>query len=99
MDFKRRHHQLVNLHSRSLVVGYIENKIITNQVEEERLFHLLQFLSFVKSLKLNPLKDCKKHQIKKQLYYGLYGLKFPLGKFVKFTGMQLSNQSERHTNE
>ena len=38
------------------------------------------------------MKDCKKHQIKKQL---CYVLKFPLSKFVKFTGMQLSNQSER----
>lgn len=82
----------MNLHSRSLVVDYIENQIITNQVEEERLFHLLQFLSFVKSLKLNPLKDCQKHRIKKQLYYGL---KFPLSKFYRFTGMKVSNQSER----
>jgi len=92
VDFQRRHHQLLNLTSRSLVISSIENQIITNQVEEERLFHLLQFLSFVKSLKLNPLKDCKKHRIKKQFYYGL---KFPLSQFVKFTGMQLSYQSER----
>ena len=56
------------------------------------MFHLLQFLSFVKSLKLNPFKDCQKHRIKKQLYYGL---KFPLSKFVKFTGMQLLHQSDR----
>jgi|TARA_B110000046_G_scaffold157343_1_gene168633 hypothetical protein len=90
--FSKTTSSVVNLHSRSLVIGYIENQIITNQVEEERLFHLLQFLSFVKSLKLNPLKDCKKHRIKKQLYYSL---KFPLSKFIKFTGMQLSNQSER----
>ena len=83
---------MVHLDSRSLVLNYIENQIITNQIEEERLFHLLQFLSFVKSLKLNPLIDCQKYQIKKQLYYGL---KFPLSTFVKFTGMQLSNQSER----
>ena len=92
VDFQRRHRQLVNLHSRSLVVDYIGNQIITNQVEEERLFHLLQFLSFVKSLKLNLLKDCQKHWIKKQLYYGL---KFPLSKFYRFTGMKVSNQSER----
>ena len=71
VDFQRRHRQLVNLHSRSLVIGYIENQIMTNRGDEERFFHLLQFLSFVKSLK------------------------FPLSKFVKFTGMQLSNQSER----
>ena len=92
VDFQRRHRQLVNLHSRSLVVGYIENQIITNQIEEERLFHLLQFLSFVKSLKLNPFKDCQKHKIKNQFYYEL---KFPLIKFVTFTGMQLSNHCER----
>ena len=49
MDFQRRHHQLLNLTSRSLVINYLENQIITDQVEEERLFHLLQFLSFVKS--------------------------------------------------
>lgn len=89
VDFQRRHHQLLNVTSQSLVVSYLKNKIITNHVEEERLFHLLQFLSFVKSLKLN---DCKKHRIKKQFYYGL---KFPLSQFVKFTGMQFSNQSER----
>ena len=56
------------------------------------MFHLLQFLSFVKSLKLNPFKDCQKHRIKKQLYYGL---KFPLSQFVKFTDIHLSNHSKR----
>ena len=63
-----------------------------NLEEEERLFHLFQFLSFVKSLELNPFKDCKKHRIKKQFYYGL---KFPLSQFVKFTGIQISKQSQR----
>ena len=94
VDFRRRHqgYHIVNLTSRWLVTSYLENQIIKNQEEEERLFHLLQFLSFVKSLQLNPLKDCKRHRIKKQNYYGL---KFPLSKFVKFTGMQLSNHSER----
>lgn len=92
VDFQRRHHQLVNLTSRSLVISYLDNQLIRNQEEEERLFHLLQFLSFVKSLELNPLKDCKKLIIKNQFYYEL---KFPLSKFVKFTGMQLSNKSKR----
>ena len=92
MDFQRRHHQLVNLTSRSLVISYLDNQLIRNQEEEARLFHLLQFLSFVKSLELNPLKDCKKLIIKNQFYYEL---KFPLSKFVKFTGMQLSNKSKR----
>jgi hypothetical protein len=91
VDFQRRHHQLVNLTSRSLVISYLDNQLIRNQ-EEERLFHLLQFLSFVKSLELNPLKGCKKVRIKKQFYYEL---KFPLIKFVKFTGLQLSNKSKR----
>lgn len=63
-----------------------------NQEEEERLFHLFQFLSFVKSLELNRFKDCKKHRIKEQFFYGL---KFPLSQFVKFTGIQISKQSQR----
>lgn len=77
---------------RPLMTSYLDNQLIRNQEEEERLFHLLQFLSFVKSLKLNPFKDCQKHKIKNQLYYEL---KFPLIQFVKFTGMQLSNHCER----
>jgi hypothetical protein len=94
LDFQRRHrgYDLVNSTSRVLVTSYLENQIFKNRDEEERFFHLLQFLSFVKSLKLNPLKDCQKHRIKKQFYYEL---KFPLSQFVKFTGMQLSNHSER----
>jgi hypothetical protein len=92
VDFQRRHHQLVTVTSRSLIISYLENRVIKNQEEEERLFHLLQFLSFMKSLKLNPLKDCQKYRIKKQFYYVL---KFPLSQFVKFTGMKLSHQSER----
>ena len=70
LDFQRRYrgYDLVNSTSRSLVISYLENQIIENQEEEERFFHLLQFLSFVQSLTLNPLKNCKKHRIKKQIY-------------------------------
>lgn len=75
-----------------LMTSYLDNQEISSKEDEGRLFHLLQFLSFVKSLELNPLKDCQKYQIKKQLYYGL---KFPLSRFVKFTGMKLSNHSDR----
>ena len=75
-----------------LMTSYLDNQEINNKEDEGRLFHLLQFLSFVKSLELNSLKDCQKYQIKKQLYYGL---KFPLSRFVKFTGMKLSNHSDR----
>ena len=60
--------------------------------KEKRLFHILQFLSFIKSLELNPFKDCKKLRVKKQNYYRL---KFPLSKFVGFTGIQISNQPDR----
>ena len=59
--------------------------------EEERLFHLLQFLSFIKSLELNPFTNCKRLRVKKQNYFCL---KFPLSKFVKYRGIKLSNQSE-----
>ena len=65
---------------------------MANQVDEERLFHLFQFLSFIKSLELNPFKNCKKHRIKEQFYYGL---KFSLSQFVGFTGIKISKQSQR----
>ena len=90
VDFQRR--QQRNYTSHSLVTSYLETKM-DNQKEEERLFHLFQFLSFVKSLELNPLKDCKKHRIKEQFYYVL---KFPLSKFIKFTGIRISKQSQRN---
>ena len=90
LDFQRRYQATATF--RPVVSSYLENQIIKNQEEEERFFHLLQFLSFVKSLKLNPFKDCKKLRIKKQFYYEL---KFPLSRFVKFTGMQLSHHSDR----
>ena len=89
VDFQRR--QQRNPTSRSLVTSYLETGM-DNQEEEEKFFHLFQFLSFVKSLELNPFKDCKKHRIKDQFYYGL---KFPLSQFVIFTGIQFSKQSQR----
>ena len=92
VDFQRRHHQLVNSSSRLLVTNYLRTEM-GNHEEEERLFHLLQFLSFTKSLELNPFKDCEKYRIKKQIYYGL---KFSLREFVKFTGIQISEQSQRN---
>lgn len=78
---------------RPLVASYFENPLTNNQEEEEeRLFHLLQLLSFVKSLKLNPFKDCQKHKIKNQFYYEL---KFSLIQFVIFTGMPISNHCKQ----
>lgn len=65
LDFQRRYQ--ANTTFRPLVTSYLENQVIKNQEEEERLFHLLQFLSFVKSLKLNPFKDCQKHKILKKI--------------------------------
>ena len=90
VDFQRRFQ--VNLNYRSLVTSYLESQLMKEEEEEKGFFHLLQFLSFVKSLKLNPFKDCKKYRLKEQFYYEL---KFPLSQFVKFTGMHLSNNSER----
>ena len=56
----------------------MENQIITNQIEEVRLSNLLQFLSLVKRLKLNSLKDRRNHRIEKQFYYSLRFLKVNL---------------------
>ena len=90
VDFQRRLQGKLNY--QSLVTSYLESQLIKEQKEEKEFFHLLQFLSFVKSLKLNPFKDCEKYRLKEQFYYEL---KFPLSQFVKFTGMHLSNHSER----
>lgn len=90
VDFQRRC-LLKNIISPVLVTSYFGNQIIS-QKDEERLFHLLQFLSFVKSLNLKPDKNLKKDKIKKQNYYNL---KFPLSQFVEFIGTKISNQSQR----
>ena len=94
LDFERRHleYDLINSTYSLLVTSYLENQRITNQEEEKRLFHLLQFLSFIKSLELNLGKNYKKHTIKKQDYYYL---KFPLSKFVNFTGIKISSHYGR----
>ena len=55
VDFQRR--QKRNPTSRSLVTSYLETGM-SNQKEEERLFHLFQFLSFVKSLGLSMAAKC-----------------------------------------
>ena len=91
VDFQRKHHQLANYNSRPLITSYLDNELV-NQEEEDRLFHLLQLLSFIRSLELNPFNDCKKHRIKTQLYFHL---EFPLSEFVKFTGIKISNHSKR----
>jgi len=62
MDFQRRFQG--NLNCRSLVNSYLESQRIKQQEEEKGFFHLLQFLSFVKSLKSNPFKDCKNYRLK-----------------------------------
>ena len=90
VDFRRKY-RLVNPSNPTLLTSYLKNRIMSEE-EEKRLFHLLQFLSFIKSLELTPLKDCKRLSVKKQNYYRL---KFPLSKFVKFTGIQFSNKSDR----
>ena len=90
VDFGRKYPQK-KIPSSFLLSSYLQNTIDC-QEDEERFFHLLQFLSFVKSLELNPFKDCKNHRIKEQFYYGL---KFPLSQFVEFTGIKISKQSQR----
>ena len=90
LDFRRRY-PLLKPSNRWLLTSYLENNIMPEK-EEKRFFHLLQFLSFIKSLDLNVLKDCKKLRVKKQNYYRL---KFPLSKSMKFTGVQIFNKSNR----
>ena len=90
IDFRRRY-RMVNSSNPVLLTSYLKNRRMSEE-EEEKLFHLLQFLSFIKSLGLNSFKDCERLRVKKQNYYRL---KFPLSKFVQYTGIQISNQSGR----
>ena len=90
VDFRRRY-RVVNPSNPTLFTSYLKNQKMSEK-EEEKLFHLLQFLSFLKSLELNSFKDCERLRVKKQNYYRL---KFPLSKFVRYTGIQISNQSVR----
>ena len=90
IDFRRRY-QPARTSNRVLLTSYLKNREMTEE-DEGKLFHLLQFLSFIKSLRLNPFKDCKRLRVKKQNYYHL---KFPLSNFVEYTGIKISNQSDR----
>ena len=90
LDFQRRYRQ-VNSTNSSLLINYLENQI-NSQETEERLFHLVQVLSFIKKLGLTPSKKCKPQRIKKQNYYFL---KFPLNQFVRFIGIQSLKDSQR----
>lgn len=93
LDFRRKYgYGIINTSKKTLLTSYLENRRISEEEEEERLFHLLQFLSFIQSLELNLFKYCKKLRVKKQNYYRL---KFSLSKFVKFTGIKISNKSDR----
>lgn len=78
LEFRKRY-RLANPSNRMLLTSYLENRKMTEE-DEKRFFHLLQFLSFIKSLELNLFKDCKRLRVKKQNYYRL---KFPLSRFVK----------------
>ena len=89
-DFQRRY-KLGNNYNQSLVTSYLENRRLCEE-DEAQLFHLLQFLSFIKSLELNIVKDCKTLRVKKQNYSHL---KFPLSNFVRYTDIQILNQSGR----
>jgi hypothetical protein len=90
VDFGRKYPQK-KIPSSFLLSSYLQNTIDC-QEDEERFFHLLQFLSFVKSLNLNPTKDCQKHWIKNQLYYIL---KFTLADFIDFTGTTITKNYQR----
>ena len=93
VDFKRRSQDKTLV--RSLVTSYFKNKQITNQTKAERLFHLLQFLSFIDSLELNIVKNRQKlktTKLENQLYYEV---RFSLSQFLKFTGLESPNKYER----
>lgn len=52
IDFQRKYRQ-VNSTNSSLLINYLENRR-NSQETEERLFHLVQVLSFIKKIRVNP---------------------------------------------
>lgn len=64
----RIRYQIVNASNPTLLTSYLKNRRMSEE-EEEKLFYLLQFLSFIKSLESNSFKDGKRLRVKKQNYY------------------------------
>lgn len=67
VDFQRIS-QLVNRENRPLLTSYLKNQLLDVQ-KEKTFFHLLQFLSFIKSLNLKSFKDYKLLKVKNRNYY------------------------------
>lgn len=72
-----------------LLTSYLENNVYSND-EEERIFHLLQYLSFVKTLTKDQYLQT--HSIKNKVYYIV---KFSLRQFLAFTGVKITNSYQR----
>lgn len=85
-DFQRKS-KLVGSGIQPLLTSYLKNTVMSLE-EEKRLFRLLQLLSFIKSLGLKSFENNKLFRVKKQNYYYL---NFSLNKFLKYTGIQISN--------
>jgi hypothetical protein len=66
IDFRRRC-RLVNFNHQTLLTNYLENKVMALE-EEKRLFHLLQFLSFIKSLEIKSFNHWKMLKVKNRAY-------------------------------
>lgn len=90
IDYQRRHKLIAT--NRILVTSYLKNKTIGNFIDEERLFHLFQFLSFIKGLAIKPFENCEKQKIKNKLYYVS---NLSLSDFINFTGIKIIKQSQR----
>lgn len=88
LDFQRRL-QFKDVVAPVLVSSYLENHILSNK-ENNKLFHLLQFLSFVIRLKEKDLSS--KCRIKQQNYYSF---EFSLTAFIEFTVSKLLTHYKR----
>ena len=82
----------IKLQNIGVRLGFNHLYTIMSIEEEKRLFRLLQFLSFIKSLDLKSSEIYKSFRVKNRNYYYL---KFPLSKFVQYTGIKISNKSDR----
>jgi len=73
----------------SFLTDYLDKKNCSAE-EEGRLFHLLQFLSFIRNFTVD--KNWKTHKIKDRIYYFI---KFSLSDFIDFTDIKIIGSYQR----
>lgn len=88
VHFRRKYQRKKNLKQSFLFTSYLENKI-TLLEDKKRFYHLIQFLTFIKTLNY---ENSKRHWIKEKCFYIQ---QFYLSDFLQFVGIKVTRQNQR----